>query len=241
MQGDQKKDCIQLNLEYVYPTTAQTSLQRFVISVGRNLAIALRYLRDSRKERHLWVDALCINQGDDVEKSKQVQSMSSIYSKAERVISWLGEGTPEIDHAMDIIGGVGISVRSLYLNYSQTKFRDWRIACCLGWAWGPSLLEWRNRQLSNNEYKGQHLETQMKITAPPGVRTSDIAEIKAQCVDFLGVGMLMRLYIHFLHMMTMLVMQRDELLCAGLEAIWGKEYWSRIWVRDAQRTELCSS
>ncbi|KAF5699251.1 heterokaryon incompatibility domain-containing protein [Fusarium mundagurra] len=48
--------------------------------------------------RRLWVDALCINQEDNVEKPAQVQEMGRIYSKAERVISWV---VPDVDFTMD--------------------------------------------------------------------------------------------------------------------------------------------
>ncbi|KAJ9653344.1 hypothetical protein H2201_009149 [Coniosporium apollinis] len=48
--------------------------------------------------RRLWVDALCINQEDNVEKAAQVQEMGRIYSKAERVISWVG---PDVGFTMD--------------------------------------------------------------------------------------------------------------------------------------------
>ncbi|KAF5692442.1 Het6 heterokaryon incompatibility [Fusarium denticulatum] len=38
----------------------------------------------------LWVDAICINQNDQVEKSIQVPRMSEIYGQCERVLAWLG-------------------------------------------------------------------------------------------------------------------------------------------------------
>ncbi|KAF4625929.1 hypothetical protein G7Y89_g12234 [Cudoniella acicularis] len=56
----------------------------------RNLDNALRVLRNHDTPRCLWIDALCINQKDDAEKSVQVALMGSIYSKALRVVIWLG-------------------------------------------------------------------------------------------------------------------------------------------------------
>jgi hypothetical protein len=38
----------------------------------------------------LWIDALCIDQGNNGERTHQVQQMGQIFSSAERVISWLG-------------------------------------------------------------------------------------------------------------------------------------------------------
>lgn len=44
----------------------------------------------------LWVDAICINQGDEEEKAQQVTSMTRIFGLASRVVVWLGE---EADHS----------------------------------------------------------------------------------------------------------------------------------------------
>jgi hypothetical protein len=41
----------------------------------------------------LWVDALCINQGDPVERSQQVRQMRQIYSRASEVVSWIPCGS----------------------------------------------------------------------------------------------------------------------------------------------------
>lgn len=38
----------------------------------------------------IWVDAVCIDQNDEQEKSRQVGMMEQIYSRAEEVIAWLG-------------------------------------------------------------------------------------------------------------------------------------------------------
>jgi len=38
----------------------------------------------------LWVDALCINQGDNNERANQVKMMGKIYAQASKVIIWLG-------------------------------------------------------------------------------------------------------------------------------------------------------
>ncbi len=38
----------------------------------------------------LWADALCINQNDESEKTRQVRMMGDIYSQAQMVVVWLG-------------------------------------------------------------------------------------------------------------------------------------------------------
>lgn len=60
------------------------------ISVRRNLDRALRHFRRKDQERVLWIDAICINQSDDAEKSWQVKLMADIYRRARRVLVWLG-------------------------------------------------------------------------------------------------------------------------------------------------------
>jgi hypothetical protein len=56
--------------------------------INRNLSEALPYLclpDPDRPRRPIWIDALCINQGDEEEKSGQIAMMHKIYSRAERV------------------------------------------------------------------------------------------------------------------------------------------------------------
>lgn len=55
-----------------------------------NLELALQNLWLEEGPRTLWVDAVCIDQADDEERSEQVQMMSGIYKKASRVLVWLG-------------------------------------------------------------------------------------------------------------------------------------------------------
>ena len=50
--------------------------------------------------RWLWIDAISINQQDNGEKSAQVQKMDQIYSKANRVLIWLGEERDESEKIM---------------------------------------------------------------------------------------------------------------------------------------------
>ena len=48
----------------------------------------------------MWIDAIYINQEDDDEKERQVQSMAKIYAKASRVIVWLGTAAANSDDAI---------------------------------------------------------------------------------------------------------------------------------------------
>jgi hypothetical protein len=51
---------------------------------------ALRRLRLEDKARQLWIDAICINQEDDDEKSRQLPLMGNLYRKAECVLVYIG-------------------------------------------------------------------------------------------------------------------------------------------------------
>jgi len=81
--------------------------------VTKNAYLALRDLRYPDKDRILWIDALCIDQQNKEEQAKQVQQMGSIYSKAERVIIWLGEATYDTDYAMRYMKQLEENGRSL--------------------------------------------------------------------------------------------------------------------------------
>ena len=59
------------------------------VPITENLYVALLSLRDRSFPRIIWVDAVCINQDDIGERSRQVQYMAEIYAKASRVIVWL--------------------------------------------------------------------------------------------------------------------------------------------------------
>ena len=104
------------------------------VSIGSNLANALRGLRQKYRSITIWVDALCIDQTDGEEKSWQVPLMKSIYSKAETVHAWLGPSYKEnpgiiddVNTAFQLANDVwtlaqrvkppwGLSIKSLWLN-----------------------------------------------------------------------------------------------------------------------------
>lgn len=50
-----------------------------------------KWLTSSPRARWIWIDALCIDQDNLVEKSSQVEMMGKIYQAAERVIVWLDD------------------------------------------------------------------------------------------------------------------------------------------------------
>lgn len=69
-----------------------------VLGVTKNCYDALFHLRQRFRRRVLWVDAICIDQHDNDENTRernhQVKFMSEIYAKAVRVLVWLGCAEP---------------------------------------------------------------------------------------------------------------------------------------------------
>lgn len=61
------------------------------MTITANLHSALLALRNRSLERALWIDALCVNQRDLIERAAQIQMMTEIYGKACQVVVWLGE------------------------------------------------------------------------------------------------------------------------------------------------------
>ncbi|KAF2263768.1 HET-domain-containing protein [Lojkania enalia] len=53
---------------------------------------ALRRLRYRDEPRFLWIDSVCIDQDSHRERNHQVGLMGEIYSRADRVLVWLGKG-----------------------------------------------------------------------------------------------------------------------------------------------------
>lgn len=52
----------------------------------------LKFMRPRRGSRMIWVDAICINQGNLSERGAQVEKMGKIYSECLRVVVYLGKG-----------------------------------------------------------------------------------------------------------------------------------------------------
>ncbi|KXS93961.1 hypothetical protein AC578_8 [Pseudocercospora eumusae] len=78
-------------------------------SVTPNLHAALCHLRKSRRTVILWIDAICMDQEKLDERQEQVSRMAEIYSKADRVLVWLGDGDSRTKNAIkmakDIVAG----------------------------------------------------------------------------------------------------------------------------------------
>ncbi|KAK8007325.1 lipase [Apiospora arundinis] len=95
--------------------------------VTHNLWSLLRDIRYLVEDRILWIDAICIDQGNHGERGHQVQQMAQIYHRARSVIIWLGPLTEPISIIMDALLDLQQHVRGL--------------------TWAPNDLRWQlNRE-----------------------------------------------------------------------------------------------
>lgn len=67
-----------------------------------NCARALCSVRKSTADRTIWVDSICVNQDDPEERSRQVDMMKGIYSRAFRVLVYLGREATEHDSSSSL-------------------------------------------------------------------------------------------------------------------------------------------
>lgn len=54
----------------------------YYLNVTSHLYVALQHLRHQDEDRILWIDAICIDQGNVKERGHQVEQMSKIYKEA---------------------------------------------------------------------------------------------------------------------------------------------------------------
>jgi hypothetical protein len=101
-------------ISYVWgnkPERVQISTLSGLLNTTQNLSDALYRLRLADKPRYVWADALCINQDDTDERSKQVRLMRFIYKHANRVLVWLGNDPErEAIPAFSVLCGIASSV-----------------------------------------------------------------------------------------------------------------------------------
>jgi hypothetical protein len=97
-------------IENSSPQLKDTNAFPTTIEVRRNLSDALRYLRYPDKYRTLWVDALSINQADDVERNIQVGRMVDIFKCASSVVIWLGKESENSQLALSTLRHWGSQV-----------------------------------------------------------------------------------------------------------------------------------
>ncbi|KAF5544652.1 heterokaryon incompatibility 6 OR allele [Fusarium mexicanum] len=107
------------------------------IPITESLETALRHFRKSGKVITLWIDQICINQGDNKEKGQQVAMMGSIYSSATQVLVWLGPAQDGSDELMGAWQDIGQRAREFGLE-SYLNPQSYHLISALGRSRDPS-------------------------------------------------------------------------------------------------------
>ena len=85
------------------------------LGITRNLEAFLLEVVNRRHRAHdstgwplgwFWIDAVCINQDDLAERSRQVVRMLEIFDNSRTIVIWLGEAWDGSDEAMELIAGI---------------------------------------------------------------------------------------------------------------------------------------
>ena len=92
--------------------------------VTQSVFEALQWLREPGKISTLWIDAICINQEDILEKNAQVQMMGTIYERAISTRVWLGPPAPGLESALDDV------VRLVAEGVTQKALGKYRDSMC---------------------------------------------------------------------------------------------------------------
>ena len=71
--------------------------------IRNNLKAALLRFRQKDDDVNIWVDALCIDQENKLEKKAQVSRMHVVYTQAERVCIWLGAGKDKTSETFNFL------------------------------------------------------------------------------------------------------------------------------------------
>jgi hypothetical protein len=95
---------------------------QIIIMVTRNCESMLRRLRSSDATRLVWVDAICIDQGNIDERNAQVAMMGQIFQSARRVVIDIGETSDSSDEALHAI--MHCSEQTLYAMDLGLRIKD---------------------------------------------------------------------------------------------------------------------
>lgn len=119
-------------LSYVWGSPTETRdilVNGHPVKVTTNLHSALSRLKGSfeivDRRLRVWVDAVCVNQADMDERSREVKKMDLIYSEALAVRCWLGTPSPKVSNNLPLVKSL-LSINPLDA-ISDIKSDDGRI------------------------------------------------------------------------------------------------------------------
>lgn len=122
------------------------------IAITVNCAAALRRLRLPVRERRLWIDAICIDQSNFIERNHQVKNLTLTFRSAQLVVVYLGEGDEPTQRLLEYMAkdcGGSIPDITDFISFFQQRWfhRVWVLqeiaaAKTLTMIYGPTTLSW---------------------------------------------------------------------------------------------------
>lgn len=140
------------------------------MEVRSNCEYVLSHIGPHVKNSHIWIDAVCINQIDNDEKSEQVAKMSEIFKRAIQVLACVGEHKDDSELLYNII-----QRDALY-------FRSWR----------TSFLEEEDIYFHSINYYSQLLFWKLKLK----LRNAKLPRLRKALEAFLGRPYFHRVWIY---------------------------------------------
>ncbi|MBE3050099.1 HET domain-containing protein, partial [Candidatus Bathyarchaeota archaeon] len=175
--------------------------------ISPNLHEALLQLRRASNTSWLWIDAICIQQSDNDEKTWQVSQMGAIYSEADVVLIWLGLGCDETDRTMDWVSRVG--PRAL----SSGTLDLWL---------QRSNLSVQKRRQDISDYITLRYSSSDERAFDPNVENHQVPELFRLVFDLIDEP--------GLHSDTSHPKDGDADLVTGILNLMRRDYWHRIWI-----------
>ncbi|CZR62117.1 uncharacterized protein PAC_12014 [Phialocephala subalpina] len=97
------------------------------LSIGRNLTALLQAAQTLMLGKLVWIDAICINQEDFAERSREVTRMRDIYTAASDVLVWLGPEENDSGSALSLIGMIANQIQTTnpsFEDFQENPDRD---------------------------------------------------------------------------------------------------------------------
>lgn len=118
-------------LSYKWANPEQQRAHIFIdghpFEISESLLSALRQIRQQIDQDFvIWIDAICINQNDVMERGHQVKQMGDIYESADEVLIWLGQSSEDIHCLFDSITWIDRQATEAQVNGST---KGWLTLC----------------------------------------------------------------------------------------------------------------
>ncbi len=120
-----------VTISYVWGESRPESRVNIVVNgikfpVAPSISPILELIRDHadfKKIQWVWIDGICINQEDTIEKNVQVEMMGRIYSRYKMTVAWLGKAETDTAAAMEMLADLSHREKMLRKDRNDGKPR----------------------------------------------------------------------------------------------------------------------